>query len=138
MKFRFYGFLKDYNEFNNRYNPTLDLPSGQTVTAMLDGQQRLRSLIVGLRGSWAYKTARAWTQNPDNYPVRKLYLNVLGEGENNEAGLRYDFRFLTDANLQDATPDESLHWFPVWSAPPEQGCWLRHADNKIKRFRGRS
>ncbi len=51
MKFRFYGFLKDYNEFNNRHNPTLDLPSGQTVTAMLDGQQRLRSLNVGLRGS---------------------------------------------------------------------------------------
>jgi hypothetical protein len=51
MKFRFYGFLKDYNEFNNRHNPTLDLPSGQTVTAMLDGQLRLRSLNVGLRGS---------------------------------------------------------------------------------------
>lgn len=112
-RFRFYGFLKDYNEFNNRHNPNLDIVPGQTVTAMLDGQQRLTSLNIGLRGSFAYKRARAWSSNPDNYPVRRLYLNVLGEAEENEAGLRYDFRFLTDAQLASGAPEESRYWFPV-------------------------
>jgi len=112
-KFRFYGFLKDFNEFSGRHNPTLDVSPGQTVIAMLDGQQRLTSLNIGLRGTYAYKRARAWSNNPDNYPTRKLYLNVLEEAEENEAGLRYDFRFLTDSQLTAANPDEAKYWFPV-------------------------
>lgn len=48
---------------------------------MLDGQQRLTSLNIGLRGSHAHKKARTWGNNPGNYPVRKLYLNVLSEAE---------------------------------------------------------
>jgi hypothetical protein len=112
-KFRFYGFLKDYNQFNGRHNPTLDIAPGQPVTAMLDGQQRLTSLNIGLRGTYAYKKHRARSNNPDNYPARKLYLNVLGEAEQNEAGLRYDFRFLTDEQLAEAGPQESRYWFPV-------------------------
>lgn len=114
-QFRFYGFMRDFNEFNNRHNPTLDLAPGQAVRAVLDGQQRLTSLNVGLRGSYAFKNARAWSNNPDNYPVRRLYLNVMSEAEDNEAGLRYDFRFLTDANVREAAAvgDATRVWFPV-------------------------
>src|SRR4051812_9473367 len=36
-QFRFYGFLKDYNEFNNRHCPNLDVPATKPVSAMLDG-----------------------------------------------------------------------------------------------------
>ena len=112
-RFRFYGFLREYNEFDNRHNPTLDIAPGQAVTAILDGQQRLTSLNVGLRGSYAYKNPRAWSSFPENYPERRLYLNVQGEADENEAGLRYDFRFLTDAQLKSAAPEECRHWFPV-------------------------
>ncbi|WP_221176604.1 DUF262 domain-containing protein [Arthrobacter oryzae] len=112
-KFRFYGFLKDYNQFNARHNPMLDIAPGQAVTGMLDGQQRLTSLNIGLRGTYAYKNNRAWSNNPENYPLRRLYLNVLGEAEQNEAGLLYDFRFLTDGQLAAADPEESRYWFAV-------------------------
>lgn len=114
-QFRFYGFMRDFNEFSNRHNPTLDLASGQAVRAVLDGQQRLTSLNVGLRGSYAFKNARAWSNNPDNYPTRRLFLNVMTEANDNEAGLRYDFRFLTDANVKEAAASEDpvRVWFPV-------------------------
>ncbi|WES64627.1 DUF262 domain-containing protein [Microbacter sp. GSS18] len=114
-QFRFYGFMRDFNEFSNRHNPTLDLAPGQAVRAVLDGQQRLTSLNVGLRGSYAFKNARAWSNNPDNYPTRRLYLNVMTEAGDNEAGLRYDFRFLTDANVKEAAAaeDPTRVWFPV-------------------------
>ena len=114
-QFRFYGFMRDFNEFSNRHNPTLDLAPGQAVRAVLDGQQRLTSLNVGLRGSYAFKNARAWSNNPDNYPTRRLYLNVMTEAGDNEAGLRYDFRFLTDANVKEAVSaeDPTRVWFPV-------------------------
>lgn len=114
-QFRFYGFMRDFNEFSNRHNPTLDLPPGQAVRAVLDGQQRLTSLNVGLRGSYAFKNARAWSNNPDNYPTRRLHLNVMTEASDNEAGLRYDFRFLTDANVKEAATvgDPARVWFPA-------------------------
>ncbi|WP_397519220.1 DUF262 domain-containing protein [Rhodococcus pyridinivorans] len=98
-RFRFYGFMKDFNAFNNRHNPDADPLAGQGVTAVLDGQQRLTSFNIGLRGTYAYKLPRAWSNLASSYPVRRLYLNVLGEAEENEAGLRYDFRFLTDTQL---------------------------------------
>lgn len=112
QSFKFYGFMKDYNQLSNRHNPDLDLPDKQ-VTAMLDGQQRLTSLNIGLRGSYAVRSYRAWANNPNAYPLRRLYLNVFGEAEENDAGLRYDFRLLTDQQVSAAGEDQSKHWFPV-------------------------
>lgn len=112
-RFRFYGFIKDYSAFNNRHNPDADPVPGQTVTAVLDGQQRLTSFNIGLRGTYAYKLPRAWSNLSTSFPTRQLYLNVLGEAEENEAGLRYDFRFLTDEQRKAADADPSHHWFPV-------------------------
>ncbi|MEY2848895.1 MAG: hypothetical protein RI885_1560, partial [Actinomycetota bacterium] len=93
-KFKFYGFLKDYSQFDKRHNPDLDLPDKQ-VTAVLDGQQRLTSLNIGLRGSYAVREKYARQNTAHGYPTRRMYLNVLGEAAPNDAGLRYDFRLLT-------------------------------------------
>ncbi len=49
-EFKFYGFIRDYHELIAPHCPVLDLPTGKGVTAILDGQQRLTSLNVGLRG----------------------------------------------------------------------------------------
>lgn len=111
QRFKFYGFMKDYNQLSNRHNPDLDLPS-KPVTAMLDGQQRLTSLNIGLRGSYAVRSYRGWANNPNAYPVRRLYLNVFGKAEENDAGLMYDFRLLTDP-ASSSVEDDSKHWFPV-------------------------
>jgi hypothetical protein len=112
-QFRFYGFLKDFSEYDNRHNPVADPVPGQSVTAVLDGQQRLTSLNVGLRGSYAYRRKWGWTTNPDHYPVRRLYLNLLGEAAPNESGLRYDFRFFSEAEYKEAPTEASRFWFPV-------------------------
>ncbi|MGO4534932.1 DUF262 domain-containing protein [Leifsonia sp. 2MCAF36] len=112
QKFRFYGFLKDYNELSHRHNPALDVDPSRPVIAVLDGQQRLTSLNVGLRGSYAWKKPRAWANLSENYPRRTLHLNVLSEADSNEAGLRYDFRFLTDEQAS-AGKEEGKFWFPV-------------------------
>lgn len=112
-QFQFYGFMKDYSAFNNRHNPDADPVAGREVTAVLDGQQRLTSFNIGLRGTYSYKLPRAWSNLAASYPARRLYLNVLGEAEENEAGLRYDFRFLTEAQVAAASEDPEHHWFAV-------------------------
>ena len=111
-QFKFYGFMRDYSQFNNRHNPDLDLPPN-TVTAVLDGQQRLTSLNIGLRGSYAVREFRGHANNPNAYPERRLYLNVLAEAKLNDAGLRYDFRLLTHRQFKEFKDDESHFWFPV-------------------------
>lgn len=112
-QFRFYGFLKDYNELNNRHNPGLDLVRGQAATAVLDGQQRLTSLNIGLRGKYAARRKWGRLGDPSHYPPMSLYLNTRSEAKHNDAGLIYDFQFLTDAMLDEIAEDERPYWFPV-------------------------
>lgn len=112
-QFRFYGFMKDYNELNQRHNPLLDIPSTQPVTAVLDGQQRLTSLSIGLRGTYAWKKKYGWRQFAENYPARALHLNLAGKAAENAAGLQYDFRFLSPEQLVAMDPNERSYWLPV-------------------------
>lgn len=112
QSFRFYGFLKDYHEKNNPYCSVLDLPPHNKVTAILDGQQRLTALNIGLRGSLATRLPGAWWSNPAAFPARRLHLNLLEPAAENDLGMTYDFRFLTDKQSE-APEDGSAHWFPV-------------------------
>lgn len=112
-KFKFYGFMKDYSGYNAKHNPVIDIPTDQARVAVLDGQQRLTSLNIGLRGTYAYKTKNAWSNKASSYPVRRLYLNLLDEAPDNDAGLKYDLRFLTSEQVKDAAGDTTKVWFPV-------------------------
>jgi len=66
------------------------------VTAVLDGQQRLTALNVGLRGSLAAKEPNKWWNNPNAFPVKRLHLDLLHEAKPDEEGEIYRFEFLTE------------------------------------------
>jgi len=112
-KFTWYGFLRDYHERDLRHCPVLDL-SPRSLTAILDGQQRLTSLNIGLRGSHAEKEPhKRWT-NSEAFLKKHLFLNlVAGAGEDqSEQGLKYDFRFMNEARAA-ALSDPAHVWFRV-------------------------
>ena len=112
-KFAFYDFLTDYHEKNNPYAPKTAIPPNQGVVAILDGQQRLTALNIGLYGSHAERLPRKWATSPDAYPKKRLYLNLLEKArDDDELGMEFDFRFLTD---QEAKPSsgESQKWYRV-------------------------
>lgn len=112
-KFKFYGFMRDYSAFDKRHNPVVDIPADRVVTAVLDGQQRLTSLNIGLRGTYAYRNKYGHSSKAWSYPERHLYLNLLGYAPENEAGLKYHFAFLTEEQVEAAAGDETKKWFPV-------------------------
>jgi uncharacterized protein with ParB-like and HNH nuclease domain len=120
--YRFYGFVRDYHQRDNPRCPKLDVPPDQPVVAVLDGQQRLTALNIGLRGSYAMKEPRKWWDNPDAFPRKELYLNLLAEAPDNEEGLRYNFAFLTEERAK--RRGETEFWFPVYKiremSEPEQ------------------
>lgn len=107
-EYNFYEFLKDYHEKDSTHNPKVNLNGSDGVTAVLDGQQRLTSLYIGLKGTYAYKLKWKQKNNLNAYPVRKLYLNLLSEAT--ECDNKYNFRFLTD---DEAVTTEKAYWFPV-------------------------
>jgi hypothetical protein len=111
-KFTFYDFITDYHEKTNPYAPTRKIPAGQGATAILDGQQRLTALNVGLYGSHAERQPRRWRNNPDAFPKKRLYLNLLQTPVVDDQGLAYDFKFLSNEAAA-ASEDESDVWFPV-------------------------
>ena len=97
-QFKWFDFVRDYHQRNNPHcppHPTLDNTS---LTAVLDGQQRLTALNIGLRGSMAYKLPRWWWNNPRAFPTRHLYLNLLASN-NVEEEARHKFEFLTDEDV---------------------------------------
>lgn len=107
--FQFYEFIRNYHEKNNRHNPLASVDEGEDIIAILDGQQRLTSMYIALKGTYTYKLPRMRRENPLAYPERQLYVDLLGPSEDFDT--IYDFRFLTneeaDADYKDA------HWFKV-------------------------
>lgn len=108
-EFKFYEFLREYHQKDSRHNPKADTKGSGDIMAVLDGQQRLTSLYIALKGSYAYKISYKRRDNPSAYPKRKLYLNLLCPAA--DVDLKYDFRFLTDVEAK--SNDESCFWFPV-------------------------
>lgn len=108
-EFKFYEFLRNYHQRNMTHNVKANLSGSDDVIAILDGQQRMTSLYIGLKGTYAYKMSYKRWDNPAAYPERKLYLNLLEPSE--ETDQKYDFRFLTEKEAQ--VRDDSHYWFLV-------------------------
>lgn len=108
-EFQFYEFLRVYHARDNRHNPKADVSGNEGFKAVLDGQQRLTSLYIGLRGSYAYKLPWKRYDDDRSYPTRRLYLNLLAPSS--EPDLMYQFEFLTDEEAQHT--DEDTFWFRV-------------------------
>ena len=115
--YKFYQFIKDYTQKFNEDNP--DAPSELLVSdffAVIDGQQRMTSLYLGLIGS--YRTKRPhkyWKNNQAAMPTRNLYLELsepLSLNIDNEK--MYNFSFLTEKEIKDDYKDNPNHfWFRV-------------------------
>lgn len=112
-KFKFYRFLPFYHQRDKKHNEPAELSGDKDRFAILDGQQRLTSLYLGLKGSYAYKLSNYNWKSDHAFPKRYLYVNLLNQAEDSE--LLYDFRFLSDSELNkfnELYPDK-YHWFKV-------------------------
>jgi uncharacterized protein with ParB-like and HNH nuclease domain len=108
-KYQFYEFIRDFHEKDNRHNPKANITGLQSLTAILDGQQRLTSLYIGLKGSYAEKIPyRKWSSKKA-FEKKELYLNLLNPSE--KMDYRYDFRFLSNKELESFSDD--YFWFRV-------------------------
>jgi hypothetical protein len=109
---RIYRFLEDYHP--DKQNETTS-PDGRDVVLVLDGQQRLTSLLIGLRGTFAEKNKFARGANPSAWVARSLYLDLLqdpeSEPEEDDAafGVTYGLKF----HASPPRNDHRHHWFKL-------------------------
>ncbi len=53
--YKFYKFINEYRERFKTHNSEISVDGINDFKAVLDGQQRLTSIYIGLKGSYAYK-----------------------------------------------------------------------------------
>ncbi len=87
----------------------------QQLTLVLDGQQRLTSLLIGLKGTYVAKKKYKRRNNPDAWDRQRLYFDLLKDprtdedSSTSEIGIYYGLAFLDKA----PKPDAQHHWFEV-------------------------
>lgn len=100
--FRFYQFLKKYIQDHEIHNDSIATNGVNDFHAILDGQQRLTAVYIGLCGSYAYKEHGRWRNYSEwSYPTRHLYLNVTTTYTEDESDRKYKFNFLDKALTQE-------------------------------------
>lgn len=116
-KYKFYKFISEYRERYKIHNDEISTNGMDSFFAILDGQQRLTSLYIGLKGSYAYKEYRKkWEDSEISIPTKYLYLNISKKLENEEDGREYNFKFINKAdtgNEKIYTDSNNEQWFKV-------------------------
>ena len=109
-EFKFFGFVQNFHERDAAHCPELGTLPNRELTAVLDGQQRLTALNIGLRGSVAIKEPNKWRTNTNAFPKRLLYIDLLALRGDLDEGEAYKFRFLEP---QKAASDTEALWYAV-------------------------
>lgn len=108
--YKFYEFLKEYRAFFKDENPFFNTRGYTDFMAIIDGQQRLTSLYLGLKGTYAYKMPRKWWKdNEDCLPTRKLYLNLTSAlPKDDDRKMTYNFGFLSQPEVNKLSQSDDL------------------------------
>ncbi|GAB3695406.1 DUF262 domain-containing protein [Spirosoma flavus] len=88
IKWELYNFVQDYDK-DNPHNELANTNGYNKLFLLLDGQQRISALNIGLRGKYSFTLYNKKRE-------LKLYLNLFGDLENdldNTYGAKYQFEF---------------------------------------------
>ena len=109
-RYQFYDFVLHYHERDRPHCPKIGEMPNRDVVAVLDGQQRLTALNIGVRGSLARKLPYKRWSSSDAFPTRYLHLDLLwSPTDDDDVGMRYRFEFLTHEQAR----ERDGCWFPV-------------------------
>lgn len=110
LNFQLYQFITNYDE-RKPHNAKMRIEEirRDDLYIVLDGQQRLTSLYIGLKGTRTLKKKNAKNDNPNAYEEKRLYLNLKHQPnmDNPEDNYQFEFHAKTPEN------DKEHFWFKV-------------------------
>jgi uncharacterized protein with ParB-like and HNH nuclease domain len=111
-KWQVYGFVEKA-QHGGTHNQLASMDGVTSPTLVLDGQQRLTSLLVGLRGTYTVKKKHKRWDNPEGRSAQKLHLDLLADprldSEGAETGVYFKFEFMEEPPV----PDSEHYWFRI-------------------------
>ncbi|GAA8929664.1 hypothetical protein SLK231_11630 [Helicobacter pylori] len=110
LNFQLYQFITNYDE-RKPHNEKIRIEQirRDDLYIVLDGQQRLTSLYIGLKGTRTLKKKNAKINNPNAYEEKRLYLNLKHQPNMDNPEDNYQFEFHAKAPENDKTH----FWFKV-------------------------
>ncbi len=110
LNFQLYQFITNYDE-RKPHNEKIYIEqiNRDDLSIVLDGQQRLTSLYIGLKGTRTLKKKRARNDNPNAYEEKRLYLNLKYQPNMDNPEDSYQFEFHAKA----PTNNKDHFWFKV-------------------------
>ena len=112
LNIQLYKFLEKYDS-RSKHNEKIDVEqiNSDDLYIVLDGQQRLTSLYIGLKGSRTLRRKYAWENNPLAYEEKKLYINLKYTPSFDDPEDNYEIKFLSDVEY--SAKDDTKHWFKI-------------------------
>lgn len=111
-KWDVYRFVQHFKQAGT-HNELADTGGIDLLTLILDGQQRLTSLYIGLRGTYTIKKKWMAWDNPKSWVTQSLYLDLLQDPQvstdDTDESIHFGFRFMETA----PDPNETSFWFRV-------------------------
>ena len=98
-----YNFVKDF-KFGEIHDEKIDASNNDDITLVLDGQQRLTSLMIGLKGTYVVRLKHQRKNNPSAWVQQQLFLNLLKdpkpetEDDDYFEDISYGFKFYDESN----------------------------------------
>ncbi len=110
LNFQLYQFITNYDE-RKPHNEKIRIEQikRDDLYIVLDGQQRLTSLYIGLKGTRTLKKKGARNDNPNAYEEKRLYLNLKHQPNMDNPEDNYEFEF----HAQKPENDKKHFWFKV-------------------------
>ena len=110
--YKFYEFLKIYDEYRpqNNHNPEHVITGMNEIAGILDGQQRLTALFLGLKGHLNLHKPRKRWDNAENFEKKYLFINLLYSKDNEDdyEDIKPEFQIKFKSKEQ-AKKDNSSH-----------------------------
>ncbi len=110
LNFQLYQFITNYDE-RKPHNEKIRIEQIKCddLYIVLDGQQRLTSLYIGLKGTRTLKKKNAKINNPNAYEEKRLYLNLKRQPNMDNPEDNYQFEF----HAKKPENDKKHWWFKV-------------------------
>lgn len=113
--FKFYPFVKEYQDGEIDARQATTFANDCDPVAVLDGQQRMTALYIGLMGSY---TPKKRANSPNEPKPKYLYLNLLHKNDDADDDSAenvnlntYEFKFLNEDEAKER--DDKTHGFKV-------------------------
>lgn len=142
-KYHFYEFIKDYSERDKTINIAAGVIGKDSIHIVMDGQQRLTALNIGIKGSITVKKKGAQKAKAENWRKKQLYIKpyipseIRGDDDFfwkfefmeaitvdkwNEAHERYDWYYKV-SDFYNMTKKELREYLEVGQIPNNASDW---------------